>query len=115
MEFGLVIFPKNRKISGAIILTWGRESRPEVSGFRLRPRPEVRDRVVLTPKAVGIKKSARGAVALLLADLARREHRHPQMPPQPSLRKDKSTVLRATHRPTTARKGDIQGKGQGCL
>ena len=87
---------------------------PEVSGFRLRPRPEVRDRVVLTPEAAGIKKSARGAVALLLADLARREHRHPEMRPQTSPRKDKSTALRATHSPTTARKGDIQGKGSGA-
>jgi len=46
---------------------------PEVSGFRLRPRLRGRD-LVLTPKGAGGKKSARGSVALLLDDLARREH-----------------------------------------
>jgi hypothetical protein len=49
-----------------ITLPWG-EGCPEASGFRLRPRPEVRDRTVLSPEAVG------NAVALILADLARRE------------------------------------------
>jgi hypothetical protein len=57
---------------------------PEVSVFRFRPRSEVRDRAVLTPGAAGIKKSARVSVALLLAELARREHRHPEMRPQTS-------------------------------
>jgi len=37
--------------------------------------PGVGDRAVPTPEAAGIKKSARGAVAPLLAELARREHR----------------------------------------
>ena len=68
-----------------------------------------RDRAVLTPEAAGIKKSARGAVALLLADLARREHRQPEMRPQTSPRKDKSTALRATHSPATATEGGTQG------
>ncbi len=68
---------------------------------------------MLTPEAAGIKKSARGAVALLLADLARQEHRQPKMHPQTSPRKDKSTVLRATHSPTTARKRSPQGRGRG--
>ena len=69
----------------------------------------MRDLTVLTPEAAGGKKSARGVLALILADIARRKHRHPEMPPKTSPRKDKSTVLRATHRPTMARKGDIQG------
>ena len=60
-----------------ITLTWGRESRPKVCGFRLRPRSRVRDRVVLIPEAVGIKKSARGVIPHLLADLARRKHLKP--------------------------------------
>ncbi len=47
---------------------------PEVSGFRLRPRAEVRERTVLTPEAAGAKKSARGVLALLLVDLARGKH-----------------------------------------
>ena len=45
----------------------------------------VRDRVVLTPEAAGMKKSARGSVALLLAALDCREHRHPKTYPSPSL------------------------------
>ena len=113
MEFGLGILPEKSKISGAIILTREDGVPPEVSGFRRRPRPEVRDRTVLTPEAAGIKESARGAVALLLADLARREHRQPEMRPQTSPRKDKSTALRATHSPATARKGGTQGEGTG--
>ena len=75
-------------------MTREEEVPPEVSGFRRRPGPEVRDRTVLTPEAVG------NAVAFLLADLARREHRHPEMRPQTSPRKDKSTAHRATHSPT---------------
>jgi hypothetical protein len=63
------------KISGETILTGGWECRPEVSGFRFRPRSRVRDRAVLTTEAAGGKKSARGGVALLLAELARRKHR----------------------------------------
>ena len=47
---------------------------PEVPGFRRRPRPEVRDRAAVTPGAAGGKKSARGSVAFLLAELAHREH-----------------------------------------
>jgi hypothetical protein len=39
-------------------------------------------RVVLTPEAVGIKKSPRGAFAFLLSELARRGHRHPELCPQ---------------------------------
>jgi hypothetical protein len=78
IELELGILPKNRKFSGEIILTGG-EGCPEVSGFRLRPRPKVRTRAVPTPEAAGRKKSALGAVALLLADLARQEHRQPEM------------------------------------
>jgi hypothetical protein len=66
----------------------------------------------------GIQKSAKGAIAFLLADIARRGHRHPQKPPQPSLWEDKSTVLSATQRTTTARKRSIQEGGtplQGSL
>jgi len=55
----------------------------------------------------------KGCCRLSLADLARREHRHPHLPHQPSLRKDKSTAHRATHRPTTARKGPTQGESTG--
>jgi len=82
---------------------------PEASGSRLRPRPRARDRVVPTPEAAGRKKSARGGVVLTLAELAGREHRHPEMLPQTSPWKDKSTALRATHSPTTVRKGGTQG------
>jgi len=67
--------------------------------------PEVRDRAVLAPEAAGGKKSARGVVPLLLADLARREHRQPEMRPQTSTKQGKSTAHRATHSPTTGRKG----------
>ncbi len=71
------------------------------------------ERVVPTPEAAtGIKESAWGPIALLLAELARREHRHPEMRPQTSPRKDKSTAHRATHSPTTARKrGTPKGGG----
>lgn len=41
------------------------------------PRPEVRTQAVVTPEAAAIKKSARGVVALLLADIARRKHLQP--------------------------------------
>ena len=61
----------------------GEESRPETLGFRRRPRSRVRDRTMLTPEAAGIKKSARGSVALPLADLACREHRQPERRPKP--------------------------------
>jgi hypothetical protein len=44
------------------------------SGFRLRSRPRARDLLLLTSKAMC------NAVALLLADLARREHRHRNAP-----------------------------------
>jgi hypothetical protein len=50
------------------------------SGLRLRPRPEVRDRVVVTPEAAG------NAVALLLAE-PRRKHRQSQIHPQPRIDK----------------------------
>jgi len=73
----------------------------------------VRDRAVLAPEAAGGKKSARGVVPLLLADLARREHRHSEMRPQTSTKQGKSTALRATHSPTTARKRSPQGYGEG--
>jgi len=92
-------------------LTWGKGVPPRDVGFPAQTKARGRDRVGLTPEMAGIKKSARGAVALLLANFAHREHRHRQMPPQPSPRKDKSTAHRATHRPTTAPKGDTQGKG----
>ncbi|MGO9578657.1 MAG: hypothetical protein ACLP2P_04510 [Desulfobaccales bacterium] len=75
----------------------------------------VLDLTVLTPEAAGRKKSARGGVALLLAGLARREHRHPEMRPQDFPRKDKSTAHRATHSPTAARKRPPKGKLQGGL
>jgi len=39
-----------------------------VSGFQPRPGKEVLNRAVLMPETAGIKKSARGAVALLLAN-----------------------------------------------
>ena len=64
------------KLLGRII-DLGQESHPETCGFRVRPRPEVRNRAALTPEAADVKKSAWGAVALLMADLARLEHRHP--------------------------------------
>jgi hypothetical protein len=51
-----------------------------------------------------------GIIALLLAVTAGQGHRYPQKPPQPSLWEDKSTVLRATQRPTTARKGGTHGE-----
>lgn len=68
-------------------------------------RPRVRARAVLTPEAAGVKKSARGVLALILADLARREHPNLRCAPRTSPRKDKSTAHRATHSPATARKG----------
>jgi hypothetical protein len=46
-----------------------------------------------------------------LADIARRGHQHPQEPPQPSRWEDKSTVLSATQRTTSARKRSIQEGG----
>ncbi len=104
------ILPKNRKISRAIIMTWEEEVPPEASGFQLRPRPEVSDRAVLTPGAAGIKKSARGSVALLLADLAHPRHRQPERSAKPFPWKDKSTALRATHSPIAATEGGSQGK-----
>ncbi len=70
---------------------------------------------MLTPEAASIEESARDDVALLLADLARREHRHPEMRPQTSLRKDKSTAHRATHSPATARKGAIKAEMGGAV
>jgi len=82
MEFGLGILPKNRKFSGAVISTREDGVPPGVSGFRRRPRSGVRDWAVPTPGAAGIKKSPHGAVVLLLAELARREHRHPELRPQ---------------------------------
>ena len=71
--------------------------------------------MVLTPEAAGGKKSARSAVALLLDELSRREHRHPEMRPQTSHRKDKSTAHRATHSAATARKRSPQGFSRGNL
>ena len=65
-------------------------------------------------EAAGGKKSARGAVALLLPAIARRGHRHPEMRPKTSPGKGKSTVLRATHIPAKTRKGGSQGKVQGA-
>lgn len=86
-------------------IDWGGESRPETWGFRLRQRSRVRDRAVLTQEAASMKNFARGSVALLLADLAHREHRHPEMRPQTSTKQGKSNALRATHSPTTATEG----------
>ena len=56
MEFGLGILPKNRKFSEAIIMAM-EESPKEVSGYRIRPGPEVRDQAVLTQEAVRITES----------------------------------------------------------
>jgi len=56
------------------MMTQEEEVPPEVSGFRIRPRAKVRDQVMLTPEAKSINKSARGGVALLLPELARRKH-----------------------------------------
>ena len=67
--------------------------------------PRVGDRAALTPEAAGGKKSARVGVALILADLARRKHRPPEMRPQTSTKQGKSTALRATHSAATPRKG----------
>jgi hypothetical protein len=55
--------------------------------------------VVLTPEAVGGKESARGAIAPLLAELARREHRHAEMRPKTSTKQGKSTALGAAPTP----------------
>ena len=88
-------------------MTREEEVPPEVSGFRRGPSPRARNRALLTPEAVG------KAVALILADLARRVQRHPEMRPQTSTRKDKSTVHRTTHSPATARKGVIPREVQG--
>ena len=71
MEFGLGILPENYR---AVSLTWGRNPAPRRAVSDSDQEPEVRDRTVLTPEAAGGKKSARGAVPLLLADLARRKH-----------------------------------------
>jgi len=65
------------------------------------------------PEAAGIKKAEQGSVALPLADLGRRKHRHPEMRPQTSPREDKSAALRATRSPATARKGGNQGESTG--
>ena len=68
------------------------------------------DRAVLTPDMAGIEKSARRTIAMLPADPARREQRHPHLPQQPSLRKDKSTALRATTDPPRPAKVTSKGK-----
>ena len=52
-----------------------------------------------------------GAAALTLAELAPGGTGNLRCAPRPSPRKDKSTALRATHSPTTARKRSPQGKG----
>jgi hypothetical protein len=69
----------------------------------------VGERVVPTPEAAAIKESAWGVVPPLLAELTRRGHRQPEMRPQTSPLKDKSTALRATHSYATATEGGIQG------
>jgi hypothetical protein len=92
-------------------LTWGELSRG-VPVSNSDQDHEVRDRTVLMPEAAGGKKSQPGAVALLLAGLAHRKHRHPEMRPQTSRRKDKSTALRAIHSLITARKGSVHEKEQ---
>jgi hypothetical protein len=57
------------------------------------------------------EKSARDAIALLLSDIARRGHRHPEMRARTSPRKDKSTALRATHSPEEEDVGVSPGDG----
>ncbi|OGP69986.1 MAG: hypothetical protein A2Y80_04880 [Deltaproteobacteria bacterium RBG_13_58_19] len=52
-------------------------------------------------------------MALLLAELARRGHRQPEMRPKPSTNQGNSTALRATQSPTTARKGAPKGRKYG--
>lgn len=72
----------------------------------------MRDRVVLTPEAAGIKKSAWGVVPLLLADLARREHRHLKTQPMLPLKSNHKDAYTHHHGPQAghprpmARKGD---------
>lgn len=86
------------------------ESLPRCPVSDSDPRPEVRARAVLTQAEVGPKKSIWGAVALLLAELARRGHLHPEMRPKPSPTKQgRSTALQGRHSPTTGRKGGSQG------
>jgi len=50
-----------------------------------------------------------GGVALLLAELARREHRHAEMRPKTSPQKDKSTALRGTPTPPRPANGHPKG------
>ena len=71
-----------------------------------------RDRAARTPEAAWYPEIGMGVVALPRPDLARRGHRHPEMRPKPSTQKDKSTALRATHSPTTARKGESREEGR---
>ena len=61
----------------------------------------------LTPEAVA------NAVALLLANAARREHRHPEMRPQTSLKQGKSTALGAVTASPRPANGHPKGKGAG--
>ena len=83
--------------------------------FPTQTKAWVRDRTVLTPDEATIKKSAQSAVAFLLAELARRGHRQPTMRPNPSTKQGKATALRATHRPTKARKrGHPRGRSVGA-
>jgi len=57
LELELGILPKNRKLSGAIIMTREDGVPPEVSGCQLKPKPEL-DRAMLTQEAAAIKESA---------------------------------------------------------
>ena len=63
----------------------------------------------------GIQKSPHGAIALLLADLGRREHRQPEMRPKPSTTQGRSTALRAATAPPRPAKGAPKGKVMGNL
>jgi hypothetical protein len=65
----------------------------------------VRDRRELTPKAVG------NGVALLLAELARRERRHLRSAPSPPPNKVNQLLSRGHHGAATARKGGPKGQG----
>jgi hypothetical protein len=95
-----------------ITLTW-LEGCPEVFQFLTQTKA-----TGAGPGGADTRSSRRGeigtgAVAFLLADLARREHRQPEMRPRTSLRKAKLTALgavKARHAPQTGHpKEEVQG------
>jgi hypothetical protein len=85
---------------------------PEVSGSDSYQGQRARDRELLTLEAVG------NAVAFLLADLARREHRHREMPfirPPGEINLRRTGPLTAPPRPANDHPKQVTGGPVECL